>query len=205
MPIPAAVHSPLVPSLDDAAAPTAPAGAAAAARHSPYLRRTRVLRPRPKRSLPLLVGVLLVAALLFGRVWQVTAAHSLAMERDQLRREVRALENRIRLSSDLAIQEALQSGLDYAALARQGFRSPGPDALVEVDLAQPFPRVVSRQGAMARLSADMGRFVRGILAPGTDPVARRGRPAEPEPREAEPREADPGEVHVVTVSGEDAP
>jgi hypothetical protein len=197
MPSPAAVHPSFLPGPAD----VAPAAAAAStpARHSPYLRRSRTLRPRPKRSIPLLIGVVLVAALLFGRVWQVTAAHSLAMERDQLRHEVRALENRIRLSSDLTVQEALQSGLDYAALARQGFRSPGPDALVEVDLAQPFPRVVSRQGAMARLSADMGRFVRGILAPGTDPVARRGRPL---PGNDEPRAE---EVHVVTVSAEDAP
>jgi hypothetical protein len=97
----------------------------------------------------------------------------------------------------------LQSGLDYAALARQGFRSPGPDALVEVDLAQPFPRVVSRQGAMVRLSADVGRFVRGILAPGTNPALRRGRPVEPVlPGNDEPK---PEEVHVVTVSAEDVP
>lgn len=176
---------------------TQDADAPAPVRHSPYLRRTRVLRPRPKRSLPLLMGVVLVAALLFGRVWQVTAAHSLAMERDQLRHDVRALENKIRLSSDLTGQEALQSGLDYAALARQGFRSPGPDALVEVDLAQPFPRVVSRQGAMARLSADVGRFVRGILAPGTDPRSQKKNPVLPEPAS--------DEVHVVTVSAEDAP
>lgn len=197
MPSPAAVHPSFLPSLDDVA-PVAAATASTPARHSPYLRRARVLRPRPKRSIPLLIGVVLVAALLFGRVWQVTAAHSLAMERDQLRREVRALENRIRLSSDLAVQEALQSGLDYAALARQGFRSPGPDALVEVDLAQPFPRVVSRQGAMARLSADVGRFVRGILAPGTNPDVGRGRPAKV-PGHDEPK---PEEVHVVTVSAE---
>ncbi len=202
MPSPAAVHPSFLPSPTNVA-PVAAATASTPARHSPYLRRARALRPRPKRSIPLLIGVALVAALLFGRVWQVTAAHSLAMERDQLRREVRALENRIRLSSDLAVQEALQSGLDYAALARQGFRSPGPDALVEVDLAQPFPRVVSRQGAMARLSADVGRFVRGILAPGTDLAARRGRPVEPaRPGNDEPK---PEDVHVVTVSAEDVP
>ena len=178
-------------------APVAVAPAAVSAGHSPYLRRARAPRPRPKRSIPLLVGVVFVAALLFGRVWQVTSAHSLSMERDQLRREVRTLENKIRLSSDLTVQEALQSGLDYAALARQGFRSPGPDALVEVDLAQPFPRVVSRQGAMSRLSADVGRFVRGILAPGTDPRTQKKNPALPEPAS--------DEVHVVTVSAEDAP
>jgi hypothetical protein len=202
MPSPVAVHPSFLPGPADAA-PSAAATASTPARQSSYLRRARVLRPRPKRSIPLFIGVVLVATLLFGRVWQVTAAHSLAMERDQLRHEVRALENRIRLSSDLAVQEALQSGLDYAALARQGFRSPGPDALVEVDLAQPFPRVVSRQGAMVRLSADVGRFVRGILAPGTNPGFRPGRPVEPVvPGNDEPK---PEEVHVVTVSAEDVP
>jgi hypothetical protein len=119
------------------------------------------------------------------------------MERDRLRREVHGLENRIRLSSDLAVQEALKEGLDYAALARQGFQSPGPDALVDVDLAQPFPRVVSRQGAMTRLSADVGRFVRGILAPGAEAAERRS----PRP----PAEPAPDDVHVVAVSAGDAP
>jgi hypothetical protein len=130
-----------------------------------YLRRVRSPhpRPRPRQTLPIAIGLALVTTLLFVRVWQVTSAHALAMEKDRLRKEVHALENRIRLSSDLAVQEALREGLDYAVLAKQGFHSPGPDALVDVDLARPFPRVVSRQGAMARLSADVGRFVRGIL------------------------------------------
>lgn len=153
---------------------------------SPYLRRVRGAHPRPrtKRPLPLVIGLVVVTALLFGRVWQVTSAHALAMEKDRLKKEVAALENRIRLSSDLAVQEALREGLDYAALAKQGFQSPGPDALVDVDLAQPFPRVVSRQGAMARLSADVGRIVRGIL---------------PARREA------PEEVRVLPVVAEVAP
>lgn len=148
---------------------------------SPYLRRLQAARPI-RRPAPLILGLLVVAALLFARVWQVTAAHSLAMDKDRLRREVHALENRIRLSSDLAVQEALHEGLDYAALAKQGFQSPDPAVLVDVDLAQPFPRVMSRQGAMARLSADVGRFVRGILP------ARRGTPL--------------GDVRVVPVSAE---
>lgn len=143
---------------------------------SPYLRRARGGQPRARarRPLPLVLGVVVVTALLFARVWQVTSAHALAMQKDSLKKEVAALDNRIRLSSDLAIQEALHQGLDYAALARQGFQSPSPDALVEVDLAQPYPRVVSRQGAMARFSADVGRLVRGILP------ARRGAPASPD-------------------------
>jgi hypothetical protein len=54
-----------------------------------------------------------------------------------------------------------------------------------------------------RLSADVGRFVRGILAPGTNPALRRGRPVEPVlPGNDEPK---PEEVHVVTVSAEDVP
>jgi len=142
---------------------------------SPYLRRARAAQPRARGRLPLplVLGVVVVTTLLFARVWQVTSAHALAMQKDSLKKEVAALDNRIRLSSDLAIQEALHQGLDYAALAKQGFQSPNPDAMVEVDLAQPYPRVVSRQGAMARLSADVGRLVRGILP------ARRGAPASP--------------------------
>lgn len=143
---------------------------------SPYLRRVRGAQPRPRNRLPLplVATMVVVSALLFARVWQVTSSHALAMDRDRLKKEVAALDNRIRLSSDLAIQEALHQGLDYAALAKQGFQSPGPDALVDVDLAQPFPRVVSRQGAMARLSADVGRIVRVILP------ARRAAPSTPD-------------------------
>ena len=130
-----------------------------------YLRRTPVARARARRPVatPWLIGLMVVTALLFVRVWQVTAAHSLSMERDRLRKEVHSLENRIRLSSELAVQSALKEGLDYEVLAKEGFHSPAPDVLVDIDLAQPFPRVVPQQGAMARLSADVGRFVRGIL------------------------------------------
>lgn len=160
---------------------------------SPYLRRVRGAHPRPRarRHWPLLLGLTVVTALAFLRVGQVTSAHAVAMERDRLKKEVAALENRIRLSSELAVQEALREGLDYAALAKQGFHSPGPDALVDVDLARPYPRVVSRQGAMARLSADVGRLVRGIL---------------PARREA-PRRApsDPDDARLQTVTAEVVP
>ena len=130
---------------------------------APYLRRAASVRPRTRRPLPIVIGLAFLTALLFARVWQVTAAHSLSMERDRLRKEVHGLENRIRLSSELAMQEALHEGLNYAALAKQGFVSPEPAALVDIDLARPFPRVVPRDGAIARLSADVGRIVRGIL------------------------------------------
>ena len=128
-----------------------------------YLRRIHGSRPRSKRSAPILLALAVITALLLARVWQVTGAHALSMERDRLRHEVHALENRIRLSSDLSVREALREGLDYEALAKQGFASPDPTVLVDIDLDQPFPRVVPRQGAMARLTADVGRLVRGIL------------------------------------------
>jgi|SRR5688572_12563260 len=154
--------APYAPMSKTMVAVPVPAGAVAPA---PFLRRVRAVSPRPRarRSAPLVLGLVVVTALLFARVWQVTSAHSLSMDRDRLRREVHVLENRIRLSSELSVQEALHEGLDYAALAQQGFLSPSPDVIVDVDLAQTTPRVVPRQGAMARLSADVGRLVRGIL------------------------------------------
>lgn len=173
-------------------APAAPARWEASG-PSPFLRRARGAHPRPRarRPLPLVIGLTVVTALAFLRVGQVTSAHALAMEKDRLKKEVGALENRIRLSSELAVQEALREGLDYAALAKQGFHSPNPDALVDVDLAQPYPRVVSRQGAMERLSADVGRLVRGILP------ARREAPRVPPPV--------PGDGRLEPVIAEVAP
>ena len=163
-----------VRNLEAVAVPSSVSPAAPA----PYLRRARVVRAPSRRSLPMVVGLIVVTTLLFARVWQVTSAHSLSMDRDRLRKEVHGLENRIRLSSELAMQEALHEGLNYAALAKQGFESPSPDVLVDVDLARPFPRVVPRQGAMARLSADVGRFVRGILpAPRVAPATSATLPA----------------------------
>ena len=103
--------------------------------------------------------------LLFTKVWQVTASHGLSADRDQLRHEVRALENRIHLSSELAVRAALKEGLDYQALAGQGFLSPDPSAIVDIDLANPVPSVRPRASA-ARLSASVGRILRGLL-PGT--------------------------------------
>jgi len=101
-------------------------------------------------------------SLLFTKVWQVTASHGLSAERDQLRHEVRALENRIHLSSELAVRAALKEGLDYQALAGQGFLSPDPSAIVDIDLANPVPSVRARGGA-ARLTASVGRILRGFL------------------------------------------
>jgi len=102
---------------------------------STYLRRYR-LEPR-RRTGRLLVGALIFMALLFAKVWQSTAANSLSMDRDRLRREVRALENRIRLSSELRVQAALREGLDHNALAGLGFQNPEPSAVVMIDLDDP--------------------------------------------------------------------
>ena len=112
--------------------------------------------------------------LLFTKVWQVTTAHGLSAERDRLRREVRALENRIHLSSELAVRAALREGLDYKALAGQGFLSPDPSAIVDIDLANPVPSVTGKGGVAARLSGTVGRLLRVIL-PG-DSRDREARP-----------------------------
>jgi hypothetical protein len=155
----------------------------------PYLRRLRATRPRRKRHGALLLCLGLVTAVLFAKVWQTQTAHSLSAERDRLRREVRGLENRIRLSSELAVQAALREGLDYRALASQGFHSPDPSVIVDIDLAHPLPSVGPRDGAVARLSARVGRLL-SDLYPGnrrdpasevraatvSAPVAPEGRP-----------------------------
>jgi hypothetical protein len=94
------------------------------------------LEPR-RRTGRLLVGALVVMALLFAKVWQSTAANTLSMERDRLRRDVRSLENRIRLSSELRVQAALREGLDHNALKGLGFQNPEPAAVVVIDLDNP--------------------------------------------------------------------
>jgi hypothetical protein len=98
-------------------------------------------------------------ALLLAKVWQSTAANSLSMERDRLRGEVRALENRICLSSELRIQAALREGLDHDALAALGFQNPEPSAVVLIDLSQPVPQAVrGKDGVVARF----GSILQGI-------------------------------------------
>lgn len=93
----------------------------------------------------------------------MTAAHGLSADRDRLRREVRALENRIHLSSELAVRAALREGLDYEALAGQGFQSPDPSAIVDIDLANAVPSVRSKSGVAARLSSTVGGILRSLL------------------------------------------
>jgi hypothetical protein len=121
-----------------------------------------VQAPR-RRHRKLLVALALLGALLFSKVWESTVANSLSMERDRLRREVRALENRIRLSSELSDQAALREGIDAPALRAQGFIAPDPARIIEIDLNQAMPRALSRSGVAARVEGWWKR-IRGTPA-----------------------------------------
>lgn len=124
---------------------------------SGYLRRYR-LEPRRGHG-RLVAGVLILMAVLFAKVWQSTAANSLSMERDRLRREVRVLENRIRLSSELRVQAALREGLDHHALTALGFQNPDPAAVVNIELSDASPLGPrGGDGVVARFSG----FLRGF-------------------------------------------
>lgn len=117
-----------------------------------YLRRYAV-RGRPVRyGKPLLIG-LAVLLLLFARVWENTVAHATAMERDRLRREVRALENRLQLSSEVSEQSSLLSGVDPRSLRTLGFVAPDPAHIVDIDLKGSLPHGVSGGGVAARVSS----------------------------------------------------
>jgi hypothetical protein len=97
--------------------------------------------------------------LLFAKVWQSTAANSISMERDQLRREVRVLENRIHLSSELRVQAALREGLDHQTLAALGFQNPDPSNVIQIDLSDPVPQAVhGKESVVARF----GSFLHGL-------------------------------------------
>ena len=104
----------------------------------PYLR----LRMQPKRrvSVRVIAVFLIGASLLFTKVWERTVANSLSMERDHLARDVRSIENRIRITRDLEEQLALRSGLDLTSLGELGFQAPDPARVVDVDLAIPSQR-----------------------------------------------------------------
>ena len=119
----------------------------------PYLR----LRMQPKRrvSVRLIAVSLIIASLLFTKVWERTVSNSLSMERDRLAHDVRSLENRIRITRDLEEQAAFRSGVDLESLSRLGFLNPDPAHVVDVDLAlpraqSPRPSLVSRLLAGAR-------------------------------------------------------
>jgi len=99
----------------------------------------RSFRTQPRRRVrPRTVAfLLLAAAMLFVQVWERTAANSLSMERDRLAREVRSLENRIRITRDLQERAAWKSGMDLTSLAGLGFRNPDPSMVVDIDLSIP--------------------------------------------------------------------
>jgi hypothetical protein len=124
---------------------------------SGYLRRYRL---EPRRSHSRLVAfVLVLMVILFAKVWQSTAANTLSMERDRLRREVRVLENRIRLSSELRVQAALREGLDHSTLTALGFQNPDPAAVVNIELSDAAPsHGRGGDGVVARFSG----FWRGM-------------------------------------------
>ncbi len=126
---------------------------------SGYLRRYRL---EPRRSHGRLVaGVLVLMVLLFAKSWQSIDANALSMERDRLRREVRVLENRIRLSSELRVQAALREGLDHQALAALGFQNPDPAAVVTIDLSRTASTVPGGgEGVVARFSGLVRGFQR---------------------------------------------
>src|SRR3972149_5830214 len=82
------------------------------------------------------------------------------MDRDRLAQEVRALENRIRISRDLREQAVLGQGLDLTSLGQLGFRNPDPAQVIDIDLSE-----TASRGAMARrgLAARLGTVLRQIL------------------------------------------
>jgi len=109
--------------------------------------------------------VLLLVTLLFSKVWEGTVANSLSMERDRLRRDVSALQNRIRLSSELRDQAALKEGIDSETLRAQGFVAPDPSRIIEIDLRQAMPRALS-SGVVARVET----WLRGLQRPPRTPA-----------------------------------
>jgi hypothetical protein len=122
-----------------------------------YLRRYAVQRARPRHG-RVLLALCLLGSLLFSKVWESTIANSLSMERDRLRREVRGLENRIRLSSELRDQAALREGIDSRTLQAQGFIAPDPARIIEIDLDQAMPRAVTRSSVAERVGAFLKRI-----------------------------------------------
>jgi hypothetical protein len=93
------------------------------------------VQPRRRGRGAIVAWLLVAASLLFLKVWERTEANSLAMERDRLSSEVRALSNRIRLSNELNDQAALREGLEFASLRAMGFEPP-PGMIVDIDLSR---------------------------------------------------------------------
>jgi hypothetical protein len=135
-----------------------------------YLRRYAP-QGRPARTRRLLVASLALLLLLFTKVWESTVAQSLSMERDKLRREVRALGNRIRLSAELSERTALHEGIDPRALESRGFVAPDPSRIVEIDLSTGMPRAVRKDGVVARLGSWIQKRIRPEARPARAPDA----------------------------------
>jgi len=117
-----------------------------------YLRRFRSDARRPW-DLRLVLGLTLLAALLFAKVWECTVANSLSMDRDRLRLDVRALSNRIQLSSEVRDRAVLLEQVDPRRLQAEGFVAPAPAQIIDIDLAQPTARAIPHEGVAARLGA----------------------------------------------------
>ena len=136
-----------------------------------YLRRYAP-QGRPARTRRLVFAFVALLLLLFAKVWESTVASSLSMERDKLRREVRALGNRIRLSSELSERAALHGGIDPRSLESRGFVAPDPSRIVEIDLSTGMPRAVRREGVAARL----GSWIQERFRPDVRPARAPGEP-----------------------------
>ncbi len=139
--------------------PDAPEGAPA---HVPYLRSYRT-QPRRRVSLRTIAILLVLTLLLFTKVWERTVSNSLSMERDRLARDVRMLQNRIRITRDLEEQAAFRSGIDLTGLGKLGFQNPDPAHVVDVDLVEPRARKVARVGIGARLLGAARRALPSFL------------------------------------------
>ncbi|HET9252143.1 MAG TPA: hypothetical protein VFP58_08510, partial [Candidatus Eisenbacteria bacterium] len=96
-----------------------------------YLRRYAP-QGRPPRTRRLVAAFLAFLVLVFAKAWESTVASSLSMERDALRREVRGLENRVRLTSQLSERAELHQGIDPRSLESRGFVAPDPAHIVEI-------------------------------------------------------------------------
>jgi hypothetical protein len=134
-------------------------GPAPPRRTSAYLREYRT---QPRRAVPprVLLLFLVLAGMLFLRVWERTQANSLAMQRDRLALDVRALSNRIQLSTELADQEALQEGLSLNTLTARGFESPDPAQIIQIDPALTAGPAAPKPGG---LKAVLSRALHRIL------------------------------------------
>ncbi len=140
---------------------SAEAAVAQAQGPGPYLR----LRTQTKRRMSgrIVLALLVAASLLFAKVWERTVSNSLSMERDRLARDVRSLENRIRITRDLEEQAAFRDGIDLAGLNQLGFQNPDPARVVDVDLVSPRARRGPRPALGARLMGSLRKALPSFL------------------------------------------